>query len=379
MKPQTVWAHRLFFPAACLYATIAVPLSVYAMTSGAGWPVALLGQGHGFEMLFGFSLAVVAGYTLGPTEPGFLRALFAVWLLARIAQFWSPFSPATLSISVLFGLALAWRIVPRFVAAKKWRNKLLMPLLGGLCVLPAAYLVAQQSEAAMLPRLVLYETVLFLSLLMAFMGGRIIAPAAAGELYKQGYNLEARVQPRIEAAFILLLMIAAPALALPGGAVVAGTMLILAGILVVFRLLRWQLWRWRSRLDLVALGVGYAWLGIGIGLFGVAIASGSRTAAALHILTVGALGTLTSGVMARTHYQRTQRSSPPGILSVWMAGCIAIAALGRVLADLYTGVPKIGLLWLAASAWASCFGVLFWRFLVERLQSLQSRDETKTV
>ena len=43
-------------------------------------------------------------------------------------------------------------------------------------MLPATYLVAQQAGTPVLSRLVLHETVLFLSLLMAFMGGRIIAP-----------------------------------------------------------------------------------------------------------------------------------------------------------------------------------------------------------
>ena len=352
-----------------MYATIAVPLSVYAMTGGDDWPLALLGQGHGFEMLFGFALAVVAGYTLGPTEPRLLLALFSLWLIARITHFIAPFSLLALTPSMLFGLVLAWRIVPRFVAAKKWRNKLLMPLLGGLCVLPTSYLVAQQLGTPVLSRLVLHETVLFLSLLMAFMGGRIIAPAAAGELYKRGRDLEARVQPRIEAAFIALLVIAAPALAIPGGAVLAGNMCVLAGALIILRLLRWQLWHWLSRLDLVALCVGYAWLGLGLSLFGIAIASGWHITGALHIITVGALGTLTSGVMSRTHYQREHHSAPPGLLSVWLAACIAIAALARVGANFATGAQWALLLWFAAAAWALCFGVLSWLQLVRRIEA----------
>ncbi len=80
MTQKLIWAHRVFFPAACAYAALAVPLSVYAMTSGSGWLIAWVGAGHGFEMLFGFALAVVAGYTLGPTEPRFLLALFLVWV-----------------------------------------------------------------------------------------------------------------------------------------------------------------------------------------------------------------------------------------------------------------------------------------------------------
>ena len=362
VKQQAIWAHQIFFPAACLYAAIAVPLSVFAMTSGSGWPQALIGQGHGFEMLFGFALAVVAGYTLGPTEPRWLAGLFSVWLAARIIQFIAPFSLAALLLSALFGIMLAWRIVPRFMAAKKWRNRVLMPLLGGLCVLPASYLVLRQFDIPLDARLVLYETVLFLSLLMAFMGGRVIAPAIAGELHKQGYNLKARVQPRVEAVLILLLIVAAPALAIPGGAVVAGTMAVLAGILIFFRMLRWQPWRCRARADIIGLCIGYAWLSLGLGLFGIAIAMGWQLTVALHVITIGALGTLTSAIMSRTHYQRRQRTPPPDALVVWMLATIAIATLARVAANSGIASNSITLLWIAACAWALCFGTLAWLF-----------------
>src|SRR5690606_23041773 len=134
-----------------------------AMTSGSGWPQALMGHGHGFEMLFGFALPVVAGYTLGPTDPRWLAGLFSLWLAARIVQFMAPFSVPALLLSALFGLALAWRIVPRFMVAKKWRNRVLIPLLGGLCVLPAGYLLLRQINVPLDARLILHEAVLFLS------------------------------------------------------------------------------------------------------------------------------------------------------------------------------------------------------------------------
>lgn len=376
MAQKLVWAHRVFFPAACLYAALAVPLSVYAMTSGSGWLMAWVGAGHGFEMLFGFALAVVAGYTLGPTEPRFLWMLFLVWLVARIIQFIAPFSFMALALSMLFGLALAWRTVPRFVAAKKWRNKLLMPLLGGLCVLPALFLITQHAGMPVASHLVLQEAVLFLSLLMAFMGGRIIAPAVAGQLQKQGYTLEARVQPRVEGALIVCLVVAAPALTIPGGTVVAGTTIVLAGVLIIFRLMRWQLLRWHSRLDLVALYVGYTWLGFGLCVLGIVIAGGRPSTVALHIVTVGALGSLTSGVMSRTYYQRLRRTPPPGLLSVWLVSCIAIAVLARVGADLGGVSYRVELLWLAASAWSLCFGALFWLFATDVFALLKAQPES---
>lgn len=67
LKPiHTFW---LFFPAASLWAAAVVPLSIYAVLSGSGWPPGLIGAGHGHELIFGFALALIAGYTLGP-QPG---------------------------------------------------------------------------------------------------------------------------------------------------------------------------------------------------------------------------------------------------------------------------------------------------------------------
>lgn len=377
-KDATTWAYQVFYPVACLYAALAVPLSVFAITIGQGRPLALVGLGHGFEMLFGFALAVVAGYTLGSVKNHVLLALFLIWLSARIAQFAAPFSLTALALSMLFGLVLAWLVVPRFVAAKKWRNKLLMPLLGGLFVLPATFLIMQHAGSANLSRLVLHEAVLFFSLLMTFMGGRIIAPAVAGELKKQGYDLKARVQPRVEAALIILLVIAVPVLAVPGGEITAGAMIAAAGLLILFRLLRWQPWRWRTRLDLISLCAGYAWLGVGLCFLGTAIATGWHFSGALHMITVGALGTLTSGVMCRIHYQRLRRSPPPNLVTVWLAACILIAVITRVGANFAAGSQMILLLWFSATAWALCFGTMAWLFTTDLIKfSDSTRPETR--
>ncbi|MEJ6655217.1 MAG: NnrS family protein, partial [Pseudomonas sp.] len=68
MKRQQPSAKRpaflLFFPLAALLAAGVVPLSVWAVLAGSGWPPGLLSSGHGHELIFGFALALIAGYTL---------------------------------------------------------------------------------------------------------------------------------------------------------------------------------------------------------------------------------------------------------------------------------------------------------------------------
>lgn len=345
---EKIQAYRPFFPAASLYAAIVIPLSVYVMKSGGMWPPGLAGFGHAHEMLFGFALALVAGYTLGPMEKPSLFILLTLWLTARLASLILPAGLPAGLLDAVFALALAKLIVPRFLAAKKWRNRIVSPLLLGLCALPIAYSIATGRHVLFL------QSVLLFSLLMAFMGGRIIAPAVAGESERHGLALDSRVQPRLEAALIVMITIAALTLLFPNGQAPAGLVTGIAGLVAASRLYRWRLWRCRRRPDLIALGAGYGWLALGLALFGGGLFLNVFVTTALHVITVGALGTLSTGVMLRLHAQHTSRRPPPAPLVSVTAALIALATLSRVAADLFIG-QSTPLLWAAACAWSCAY------------------------
>ena len=80
---------------------------------------------------------------------------------------------------------------------------------------------------------------------MAFMGGRIIAPAMAGYAQSEGRRLDARVQPGLEGAVLILLGLAFVLNPLPWPLLrqLAAALVISAGVLSAIRLLRWQPWR----------------------------------------------------------------------------------------------------------------------------------------
>lgn len=358
--PGKIHAYRLLFPAASLHAAMAIPLSVLAMRADA-WPPGLLRYGHGHEMLFGFALALVAGYTLGPTSKRLLLGLLALWLTARLTSIILPFSLAAGLLNGAFALTLAVCIVPRFLTAKKWRNRIVSPLLLCLCALPVVYAIGTHVSITMDTQTLLWQSVLLFSLLMMFMGGRIIAPAVAGESERRGLVLESRVQPRLEAALIVLLIAGALTLFLPSR-LPAGSTVVIAGIVTAIRLYRWRLWRCLQRPDLIALGAGYGWLALGLTLYGGAIFINSHITTALHVITVGALGTLSTGVMLRLHAQHTARQTPPVTVVSATALLIAAATLARIAADFVIGLST-PLLWAAAFAW-SCAYLLTARYLM---------------
>lgn len=362
MHIARIKAAGILFPVASLYAALAVPLSVYAMTTVAAWPPGLVVAGHAHEMLFGFALLLVAGYLLSPVSRGVLAALLGLWLAARISYVLAPQSLAAAVLSPLYALALAVLVVPKFRSAKKWRNRSVMPLLLTLCLLPAAYAADAYFQGSVTRLQLLLAGILLLALLMAFIGGRVIAPAAGGAFYRLGINLRERVQPRLEGAIIILLAVAALAVFLPYSRYGTGVTACAGGLTVTVRLLRWRLWQLPERQDLWCLGIGYGWLALGLVLLGGLILGNVSPIPALHLITVGALGTLSICVMTRINLQY-RKQDPAGDPRIALAvALISAATLARFAAGMWPEI-RTDLLWTAAGAWSLAYLITALRLL----------------
>ena len=346
-----VHAHQWFFMAACVYAVLMVPLAMLAR-HGYGPEVLAAPTTHAFEMLFGFALALIAGYLLGPM-PAWRLALFMLfWLLARITGLIADAGWFALLSNAVFVVMLARQMLPRLWVAKKWRNRTLAPLIGLICIVSIAIILLAQLGDHWLQRYLLDESVLLFAFLMLFMGGRMLAPAVAGEFYRQGMELEARVQPRIEAG--LIVTVGAAFILAPISASLSGVLLMISGVLAGVRLLRWQLWRCLARPDLICLGLGYAWLAVGLVMLGwVKLIGGSYFSTAVHAITVGALGTLSANVVVRVSLLHVKQY-PSRIKSIiMMTAFMTAAAITRIGAD-FSAHREI-LLALAALAWSCVF------------------------
>jgi uncharacterized protein involved in response to NO len=355
-------AYELFYPAAAGYAALVLPLSVLAMTGAIGGPATLAQpHAHAHEMLFGFALAVVAGNQLGMARGPFVFGMVLLWAAARLAFALAPGGVPAAALDSGFAAALALRIVPRLLgAAKKWRNRALPAVILGLCAGSVAWAVARHAGEAGVPRSLVLSVVLLFSTLLLFMGGRLIAPAIAGQLHRQGMRLEARVQPRLEGALLACGALAAAGAAVAAMSDAAAPAAVLAGVLALVRMGRWRPWALRGRPDLVCLAVGYAWLGMGLVGLGAALAAGRYQTAAVHVITVGALGTLTLTVMATLWLAKSRRT--PARSPEIVAGTVLLAAstVLRIVGAAYPGP------WLIASAacWSAAYAallLLFWR------------------
>lgn len=331
-----------------------------------------LPTGHAFEMLFGFALALIAGYLLGPMPRRQLAIFLFFWLLARVTGLVVPSTWLVLAANAIFAILLARQLLPRLWVAKKWRNRILVPLLGLICALTIFTALLNQLDYHQSFRYLLDESVLLFALLMLYMGGRMLAPAVAGEFYRQGRELEARVQPRIE-AWLIVTVITAFILA-PVTPPVSGILLIISGILAGVRLIRWQLWRCKARPDLICLGIGYSWLALGLVLLGtVKFSESTHLSTVIHAITVGALGILASNVMVRVTLLH-RKQYPSHIAQILMTtASMTVAAVARIGADF--SANRETYLAVSATAWSIGFILV----LAVLLESQASKPPRKSV
>jgi uncharacterized protein involved in response to NO len=357
-KAKGAFAHQLFFPGAFALALIAVPLWLLAHQGLLDRPQLASPAWHAHEMLFGYTLAVVAGFLLARLSRPWLALLFGSWLAGRAAMLLGLEGPGAAALALLFPLLLAAHTAPAFLrAARKGTNQAFAPILAGFA---AAALLVQAGDLGLLaagrrPGLILALDLV--TLLLLLMGGRIIPAATAGIFYRRGEELKARVQPALErtalAAAGLMLVLDL----VPEAGPAAGAAALVAGVATALRLARWRGLELAGHPDLWSLHLGYAWLSLGLILKGAALLAGAPHLAGVHhALAIGALGTMTLVMMLRTAASRGQRTrTVPGAVGL-VALALSLAALARLAAPLLGDQAYVLGLALAAGLWAT--GVL---------------------
>ncbi|MCP1615125.1 uncharacterized protein involved in response to NO [Azospirillum lipoferum] len=344
MPTPVTSAHRLMYPAAALYAALAVPLWL-AQIGGLlplGWSPAV----HGHEMTLGYALAVVGGFLM--TRLSRLMAAVAVlsWLAGRLALL------AGLPPAIALPLCLAYPVLlfavaglPFLRTSRSGHNAVFGPLIGAFLLAEALF---RADELGLVSNSGGPIGLLLIATLLLTMGGRVIPAATAGALRRQGITLSHRVQPRLEAlgiagAALCLLSAAAgllPALGAAGAA--------MAGASALLRLARWKPHLLLRRPEIASLHLGYLCLGAGWLLTAGATLSDLPPATGWHLLGIGALGILASAMMIRTTLQREaepERFPPAATVAVTL---IALAATLRVAAACW---PSMTLLAAAAAFW----------------------------
>jgi uncharacterized protein involved in response to NO len=162
---------------------------------------------------------------------------------------------------------------------------------------------------------------------------------------------------RLDHVVLIVTALALVAWAARPDAVATFWCMIAGGVAAFLRLSRWRGPETLREPLLLILHVGYAWLAGGLLLVGLNGLFGFMPGtAALHALTVGAIGTMTLAVMTRASLGHTGRplTAGPGTKAIY--ALVTLAALLRVLSPL-AGTETMRMLWAAGATWTAAFGL----------------------
>jgi len=364
-------AFRPFFLAGSIFAMLAIPLWVAAWTGL--WPGFQPTGGwlawHRHEMLFGFAMAIVAGFllTAGQTwtgQPGVsgnkLAALTGVWLLGRLG--WLLGAPIGLLVAadLLFLLGVTGLMARMLWVVRQKRN---YPIIAVLALMTGADVLVLCGVALGddgLQRRGVLAGLWLVAALMAIIGGRVIP-----FFTQRGLGRSEAVKPWVWLDVALLIgtgliaVLYAAGVALQQNRLI-GLLFLAIAVGHLLRLVRWYdngIWRvpllWSLHLAMLWLVVAAT----GLALWNGGLLDGSSPS--LHALSVGSMSGLILAMIARVTLGHTGRALqlPTGIVGAFVL--FNLGAASRVF--LSSQWPVTGL-WLAAICWAAAFALYAWRY-----------------
>lgn len=350
--------------------------SIFAATSVALWaceyagclPAAYLRNPlwHGHEMLFGYTIAVVAGFlftavrnwTNRPTPTGAALAAFVLlWLAGRILIL-TPYPIATAIANAAFPVAVAIAIAIPLVRSGNRRNYFFICLLLAVGALELA-LHLSQLGALRWPAIASLQVGLdIVMFIIAVMGGRVIPMFTNNAIP----SAQAERKPWLEKLALggVLALLAADFVSAPGGAVAA-----LAAFVAIAhgaRFYLWHPWRTLAKPLVWVLHASYAWIVLYLALRAFAAVGLVADTLALHALTIGAIGGMTIGMMTRTARGHTGRPLVADGFEVACYVLVQLAAVARVLGGMLLPDAYVATVIVSAACWSAAFGLYAIRY-----------------
>jgi len=356
---------RPFFLLAGIYALITI--LIWIGVSVYGWPEPHLPfstlNWHAHEMIFGYGMAVVAGFLLTAvtnwtglvTLKGYpLAGLAALWLAARLAGWLMP--SQILPMALLDLLFNVWFAVAIFIPVLRVKQYKQIGIAAKLVLMMLANLSFYLGASGMLEHGVLWGLYsgLYVMLALVFSMTRRVLPFFIERGVGYPVALKNRLWLDHASLYVFLMFLIADVF---WQNVTASA--VLAGLLFAIHLMRLAGWHtsgiWKKPL-LWVLYLGYAGAVFGFLLKAIAPFVSLSPYLAIHAFALGGIGMITLGMMARISLAHTgrdinqQRMTPAFVL-------LLAAFIARVLLPII--VPNHYLLWLgiAQLAWLLAFAM----------------------
>jgi len=329
---------------------------------------------HAHEMIYGYGLAVIAGFLLTAvrnwtgiqTLHGLpLQGLLLLWLVARVAPLFPSHAMLLLGFICdgLFMLALALALTWPIVQAKLWKN---IAVVSKIYFFLLGHVLYSLGVLGMLPdgqRLGVYIGLYMLLSLLLMLSRRLIpmfiergiAGDGGGEVVLRNH----RVVDLACFVLFLVFIVLDVFFTLPFW---LGCLALILAVLHAVRLWGWYHHGIWSRPLLWVLYVAYAWVVIAFILKAASIWLDISPSLAVHAFAVGSIGLMTIGMIARIalgHTGRNIKQPPRGVGMVFFA--LLAGAVIRVFAPLIvTGHDLVAWIAVSQGLWMMAYVLLLW-------------------
>lgn len=379
-------AFRIFFSAGALFAIITMTVWAFVFTGHTDIDAQVLNPlyWHGHEMIYGYALAIVAGFLLTAVQTwtgvrmphGYkLLAIFVCWLLARLG--WAAFalgmsiggsSAALLYIAAVFDMlfvaSMAWAVFRAVLQVKQYKqmgilSKLALLTLGnGLCYWGVF------SQDINLTRIGIYLGFYLIIGLVLTIGRRVVPffiERGLSVANAQGHKYTIKVRNNKAqdiASLVCFLAFFVVDIFYPNKYLLSFTALAVAMVNII-RLAGWYHHGiWHKPL-LWSLFIAFLGMCLSFILYALQPWFGFSHSIALHGLALAGIGMMTVAMMSRISLGHTGRSihQPPKTVNTIFI-VLVLAFISRVFLPLVDMSHYLWWIMVAQGAWIACF-ILF--------------------
>lgn len=340
---------RPFYLGAATFAGCAILFWLLTLFGYAPLPTAvpLTVVWHAHEMVFGFALAVIAGFLLTASNnwTGILPAagrplalLFLCWALARGALLYGHFILAAV-LDLFFVSLLAGLLFRVLWLAKQWKNFSLLGIVILLGVLNGWFYFIILSDSLTSPLYPIELALLAIMMMLVIMGGRVIPNFTLNgipgiQLWKPAFFMTAT--PIGTLLGIIGWLMFPPRIAFMA--------CLVAAAIHTARWIGWKPWKTLRHPMVWVLQLGYAWIPITLFTMGLESLDIVPRSLPIHALSTGAMGLIIAGMITRTAMGHTGRPIIASCIETAFFQLVGLSALVRVLAS----IPVI-----QANGWAN--------------------------
>ena len=283
--------------------------------------------------------------------------LAALWVCGRV-QVLTPFTIVAALVNMAFPVAVAFAIGVPLLRSHNVRNYFFVRLLILMGMLILAVHLALQGRFDLSVDLILKLALDVVLFIMIVMGGRVIPMFTNNGIPGGNAIRNAQVEKFTLSSVILLFV--ADLLQLPQIAI--GMIGLISALVHGTRLYLWKTWRTFTTPLVWILHISYAWIVIHFSLRGLSALELLIGSYATHVLTVGAIGGLTLGMMTRTARGHTGRPLVAGHIEVTIFLLIQVAAILRVFGGIVSDGLYMTSIQISALLWASAFSLYVLRY-----------------